>query len=62
VDRLLLPIPDAAAVLGVGRTKLYELVENGAIDTVTIGRRRLVPAQALEDYARRLIESQREAA
>jgi excisionase family DNA binding protein len=56
--RLAYPIPEAAAVLGIGRTSLYKLVEEGAIHTVTIGRRRVVPHSALEDYlARRMSEA-----
>jgi excisionase family DNA binding protein len=50
VDRLLLTPEDAAEVIGVGRTKLYELLRVGAIESVRIGRARRVPADALHDY------------
>jgi excisionase family DNA binding protein len=56
VDRLLLTPEDAADVLGVGRTKLYELLRVGAIESVRIGRARRVPADALHDYVTRLRE------
>lgn len=47
--------PEAAAsALGIGRTKIFELIAEGAIETVQIGRSRRVPAQALEDYVARL--------
>lgn len=62
MDPLLLPIPDGCEVIGVGRSKMYELIAEGQIETVTIGSRRLIPATALEAYAARLIERQRNAA
>ena len=54
MDRLLLTPEDAAELLGVGRTKLYELLRLGAIESVRIGRARRVPADALHDYVTRL--------
>ncbi len=51
--------PEAAAeALGIGRSKLFELIAAGHIETVRIGRSRRVPAQALEDYVARLRERQ----
>ncbi len=47
--------PEAAAgVLGIGRSKLFELIAADQIETVQIGRSRRIPAQALEDYVDRL--------
>lgn len=47
---LLYPISDAAAQLGVGRTTLYELIRDGQLRTVKIGRRVLVPRDELARY------------
>lgn len=47
-------IDDAASWLAIGKTKVEELVRDGVIETVKIGRRRLVPAEALTDYVERL--------
>ncbi|MCW2608730.1 MAG: helix-turn-helix protein [Frankiales bacterium] len=44
----------AAAALGIGRSKFFELISTGQIETVQIGRSRRIPAQALEDYVARL--------
>ncbi|MDP9165423.1 MAG: helix-turn-helix domain-containing protein [Actinomycetota bacterium] len=44
----------AAAALGIGRSKLFELIAAGAIETVQIGRSRRIPAAALEEYVDRL--------
>lgn len=53
-DRLLYSIEDSADLLSLGKRKVEELVRDGEIETVTIGRRRLVPAEALVDYVKRL--------
>jgi excisionase family DNA binding protein len=44
-------IAEACEATGLGRTKLYELIGEGAIETTTVGRRRLV----LVDSLRRLL-------
>ena len=49
----------AAEHLGIGRSKLFELIAAHEIETVQIGRSRRVPAQALEDYVARLRGAQR---
>jgi excisionase family DNA binding protein len=38
----------AAAALGIGRTKLYELLATGEVRSIRLGRRRLVVKQDLE--------------
>lgn len=40
-------IAEACDAVGLGRTKLYELIGGGEIDTVTVGRRRLVRVPSL---------------
>jgi excisionase family DNA binding protein len=52
VDTLLCSIPEAAKALSLGRSKLYELINAGALQTVTIGRRRLVVTESLQAFAR----------
>jgi excisionase family DNA binding protein len=46
----LLAIKQAIFELGIGRTAIYELIKDGKLKTVTIGRRRLVPAEAIEEF------------
>lgn len=38
----------ARSKLGIGRTKLYQLIAGGRLKTITIGRRRLVVYASLE--------------
>ena len=47
---LLLTIPQAACVLAVGRTTVYELIAAGALETVHIGRSVRVPVEALRAF------------
>lgn len=51
---LVLTIEQAAKTLGVGRTLMYSLVMSGEVESVTIGRLRRVPSEALADYVNRL--------
>ncbi|WP_445217989.1 helix-turn-helix domain-containing protein [Bradyrhizobium sp. Pa8] len=41
-ERLTCTIDEACEATGLGRTKLYELIGAGQLDTRTVGRRRLV--------------------
>jgi len=47
-------VVQAAQALGIGRSLLYELLAAGEIASVSIGRRRLIPADALAAYVERL--------
>lgn len=54
IARVLVSIwPEAAQALGIGRTKMFELIQAGEIDTVWIGRRRLVPVDELHAFVAR---------
>ncbi len=50
---LLLTIVEAARVLSIGRTTMYELVGSREIGVVHIGRSARVPVAALEEYVDR---------
>jgi len=51
MDALLIGIPDAARALGVGRSKAYELIAEGKLETICIGRRRLVRTDSIRALA-----------
>jgi excisionase family DNA binding protein len=51
---LLYTLPEAAALLRISRTKLYELLTTNQIESVHIGRSRKIPAAALDAYVRSL--------
>ena len=43
-------VAEAATILGISKTTLYELVNAGVIPTFSIGSKKLISAQALEDF------------
>ncbi|WP_408851440.1 helix-turn-helix domain-containing protein [Acidiphilium sp. AL] len=47
-DRLTCTIADACAAIGLGRTKVYELIADKKLSTISIGRRRLVLVASLK--------------
>jgi excisionase family DNA binding protein len=53
---LLVRPEDAARVLGVGRTKVYELMRSGALRSVRVGGLRRIPVAALNEFVTRLRE------
>ena len=53
-ERWLLPIPEASAALGVGRSTVYLLAKNGDIEIVHVGSRALVPAASIDAFVAKL--------
>jgi excisionase family DNA binding protein len=56
MDKLLLRPEEAAEVIGVGRSKIFELIRLGALESVRIGACRRIPAVALRAYVEALRE------
>lgn len=52
-ERALLSVEEAAEALGVSRTTMYGLIRDSEIQTVRVGRRRLVPAEEIAAYIAR---------
>lgn len=53
-ERMLYPLKEVQQRLSIGRSTVYQLVGNGQLPTVKIGRRRFVAAAALNAYIERL--------
>jgi excisionase family DNA binding protein len=53
---LCLRVEDAARALGIGRSTVYDLIRSGRLRSIKIGRRRLVPRDAVEALIARLEE------
>lgn len=47
-------VEEAADLIGIGRTVMFQLVIAGEIDSFKIGRRRLIPWDAIDSYIARL--------
>lgn len=54
---LLLTVKEAAALIGIGRTTLYRLMDAGEIDSVHIGSSRRIALRSVYDYVDRLTGS-----
>ena len=50
MERLLLKPSEVVELLGIGRSKLYELVSEGQIPHVRIGRCIRIPSQSIEPW------------
>lgn len=53
-NRLLLRPEEAAELLGIGRSKLYDLLATGEVESVHIGSCRRIPVEGLHRYVDRL--------
>jgi excisionase family DNA binding protein len=47
---LLLSVGSACRILGLGRSCLYALMASGRIRSVSVGRRRLIPREAINEF------------
>jgi excisionase family DNA binding protein len=54
MDKMLLTPTEAARVLGVGRSKVYELMRSGALGSVRIDSCRRIPVDDLTSLVARL--------
>lgn len=52
LEPVLCSVADTARILGIGKTKAYELITDCQLETVTIGTRRLVTVASIN----RLVE------
>ena len=51
MDPVLISIMEAAKILSLGRTSIYDLINSGALETRKIGRRRLVTVESIRRLA-----------
>ena len=56
-DKLLLNIADVSAILSIGRSRTYQLVMSGQLESLKLGRRRLIAREALERFVREQMEA-----
>lgn len=54
--RRTITVPEAGEQLGIGRNAAYEAAKRGEIPTVRIGRRLLVPREAVDRLLQRAME------
>ena len=61
-QRLLLTVSEAAKQLGIGRSLLYELLAEGQVESIHVGRLRRIPIDALADFIDRQLSSRSDVA
>ena len=54
MEPVTISISGAAKALDLGRTSIYELINEGRLETIKIGRRRLIKTESI----RRLVDEQ----
>lgn len=50
LERLTMTIPEAAKVLGISKSKMYDLARSDGFPTITVGTRRLISRKGLERW------------
>jgi excisionase family DNA binding protein len=53
-NRLLYPVPEVAILLGVEQRLIWKYIETGDLRSVKLGRRRLVPKDAIHQFLAKL--------
>lgn len=53
-EKRLLTIDEAAQRLGIGRSHAYVYVLRGELESVKLGRSRRIPAEAVDEFVRKL--------
>ena len=56
MEKLLLSPEEAAEVLGITRSTIYDLLRMRILTSIKIGRRRLVPVQACRELVEHMVE------
>jgi hypothetical protein len=56
VKKLLVPINDTSTIIGVGRTKIYELIARGDLQRVKLDGKSLITLASIEKLVAALIE------
>jgi len=55
MERLMYSVDETIQTTGLGRTKVYELLATGELPSVKVGRRRMIPAAALQEFVADLL-------
>jgi excisionase family DNA binding protein len=58
-DRILVSISETCRLINMGKTKTYEIIAEGGLDTVRIGSRQLVTMDSLRHFVSRLLAEDR---
>lgn len=51
-DRAVLTLKEVGRVLSIGQTKVFDLINKGHLRAIHIGRRTLIPVEAVDEFLR----------
>ena len=57
MEPILCGIVEASKALGIGRTKVYELIDDGKLEKIKIGRRSVITVKSIRLLASELIST-----
>ena len=60
-ERLLFTVPEAAETLGVSRSHLYNLIQQGHLPTIRLGASVRIPRRWLEEFVEQQVATWQEA-
>jgi excisionase family DNA binding protein len=52
----LLTVAEASALLGLSRTTTYQLIHEGSLKSIKLGRSRRIPTQEIDAFLARMLE------
>lgn len=58
MEKILLNVEEAAEVLGVGKSTVYDLIRMRLLRSVRIGKSRRVPVEACRELVERLLQEE----
>lgn len=61
-EKLLYQVKEAAERINLGRSTVYTLIRTGQIESVKVGRKRLIASAALDEFVARVRAAQSPAA
>jgi excisionase family DNA binding protein len=50
IEKIGYSVEEAVTAMGVGRTTVYELIGSGELESIKVGRRRVIPADSIRAY------------
>ena len=50
-------LPEVCQAIGLGRTTVKQLIYDGDLDSIRVGRRRLVPVESIDQFITARLES-----
>ena len=57
MNQILIRPTEAAEALGISRSRVYELLASGELESITIGRSRRVPVVAIDRFVESRLQS-----